>query len=120
MERQERGQEEKKQRNGVMSYDALDNDETVGLEAVGDYVTPSMDDMLIAQDIHERLYKAIEAMPRADRELIKAIYFDGKTEQEYAEKIGMSQTGVSYRRRRILAKMKEYLNFLGYFICLLL
>ena len=34
MERQERGQEEKKQRNAVVSYDALDSDETVGLETI--------------------------------------------------------------------------------------
>lgn len=34
MERQERGQEEKKQRNSVVSYDALDSDETVGFETI--------------------------------------------------------------------------------------
>ena len=34
MERQERGQEEKKQQHDVFSYDALDNCETVGMEAI--------------------------------------------------------------------------------------
>ena len=41
MERQERTQEEKKQRNEVMSYDALDDGETLGMENIADMSTPS-------------------------------------------------------------------------------
>lgn len=44
MERQERGQEEKKKRNEVMSYDALDTREIVGVEAVPDLISPSMEE----------------------------------------------------------------------------
>ena len=44
MERQERGQEEKKQQHDVISYDALDNCETVGMEAMPDVSIPSVED----------------------------------------------------------------------------
>lgn len=115
MERQERTQEEKKQRNEVMSYDALDNGETVGLENVADMSTPSMEDLAIAQELQNRLHHAIEALPKADRELIRAIYFDGITEKDYGKAAGMSQTGVSYRRRKILSKLKLFLGFMGSF-----
>lgn len=47
MERQERGQEEKKQRNDVVSYDALDNGETVGAEALRDMASPSLEELAI-------------------------------------------------------------------------
>ena len=80
--RQERTQDEKLQRNHVVSYDAMDNEGMVGAEAFEDLEAPSME------------------------ELIRAIYFEGMTEKEYAKWTGMSQTGISYRRRSILSKLK--------------
>lgn len=109
MERQERGQEEKKQRNDVMSYDALDNGETVGIEAMPDLVSPSMEEVAMANEIKERLHRAISLLPKAERELIRAIYFDNKSEKAYAREVGMSQTGISYQRRRILSRLKDLL-----------
>ena len=115
MERQERTQEEKNQRNHVVSYDALDNGETVGVEGVADLETPSMEELVMAKELRDRLHHAIEALPRAERELIRAIYFEDMTEKEYAKLTGMSQTGISYRRRNILSKLKLFLDIMGSF-----
>ena len=115
MERQERTQEEKYQRNHVVSYDALDNGETVGVEGVADLETPSMEELIMAKELRDRLHHAIEALPRAERELIRAIYFEDMTEKEYAKLTGMSQTGISYRRRNILSKLKLFLDIMGSF-----
>ena len=115
MERQERTQEEKYQRNHVVSYDALDNGETVGVEGVADLKTPSMEELVMAKELRDRLHHAIEALPRAERELIRAIYFEDMTEKEYAKRTGMSQTGISYRRRNILSKLKLFLDIMGSF-----
>lgn len=113
MERQERGQEEKKRRNEVLSYDALDDGNTVGIEAMPDLVTPSMEEAAMTQEIHERLHCAVEALPKAERDLIQAIYFDGITENEYAVSIGFTQQGVSYRLRKILSKLKIIMDIMG-------
>ena len=115
MKRQERTQEEKKQRNGVLSYDAMDNGETVGLESIADMVTPSMEEQAMAKELNERLHHAVEALPKPERELIKAIYFDGVTEKDFAEASRMSQQGVNYRRRKILSKLKMFLDIMGSF-----
>ena len=115
MERQERWQEEKKQEHEVMSYDALDNGETVGAGAIPDMVSPSLEELAIARELRDRLRHAVAALPKAERELIRAIYFEGLTEKEYAEKMGMSQTGISYRRRNILSKLKLFLDIMGSF-----
>lgn len=120
MERQERGQVEKGQRNEVLSYDALDNGETLGIEAMGDLVSPSLEETAMTREIYDSLHRAVDALPRAERELIKAIYFEGKSEKEYGKKVGMSQTGVSYRRRKILSKLRKFYNFLGSFPVFLL
>ena len=115
MERQERSQEEKKQRNEVLSYDALDNGETVGIEAVPDLTSPSMEERAVTREICEKLHRAVDALPRAERELIQAIYFDGFTEKEYAVSSGLSQQGVSYRPRKILPKLRNFMDFIGSF-----
>ncbi len=115
MERQERGQEEKKQRNSVLSYDALDTGESTGEETIPDLISPSVEEQAIAKEMVESIRRIVEELPRAERELIKAIYYDGKTEKEYADEVGMSQTGVSYRRKKTLSKLKSYLEVLGDF-----
>lgn len=115
MARQERGQEEKKQRNGVLSYDALDTEETVGLEAIPDSTPLSMEERLLNKELKACLHRAIESLPRAERELIQAIFFDGLTEREYAKHVGISQAGVSHRLRKTLSKIRILMNVLGSF-----
>lgn len=115
MERRERWQEEKKQAHNVVSYDALDDGETVGIEAMPDLASPSMEESAMTKEIHEKLHRAVDALPKAERELIKAIFFDGMSTREYAKRSGLSQTGVSYRLRKILSKLRIFINFMGSF-----
>lgn len=115
MERQERWQEEKQQGHAVVSYDALDDGETVGVEVVPDLTTPSMEEAVMTREIHEKLHRAVDALPKAERKLIQAIYFDGFTEKEYAVSSGLSQQGVSYRLRKVLSKLKIFMDFIGSF-----
>ena len=115
MERQERWQEEKQQGHAVVSYDALDDGETVGVEVVPDLTTPSMEEAVMTREIHEKLHRAVDALPKAERELIQAIYFDGFTEKEYAVSSGLSQQGVSYRLRKILSKLRTFMDFMESF-----
>ena len=115
MERQERWQEEKQQGHAVVSYDALDDGETVGVEVVPDLTTPSMEEAVMTREIHEKLHRAVDALPKAERELIQAIYFDGFTEKEYAVSSGLSQQGVSYRLRKVLSKLRIFIDFIGSF-----
>ena len=113
MERQERGQEEKKQRNEVMSYDALDDGDMVGMESIADLTSPSVEEAAMTREIYEKLHRAVAALPKAERELIQAIYYDGFTEKEYACFSGLSQQGVSYRLRKILSKLRNFMDFMG-------
>lgn len=115
MERQERWQEEKRKKHNILSYDALDTSETVGEDTIADMVSPSVEEITIANDIRNRLHHAVAALPKAERELIQAIYFDGVSEREYAVLRGITQTGVNKQRRKILSKMKSFLNLMGSF-----
>lgn len=115
MERQERGQEEKKRRNVVLSYDALDNGALTGLESMPDLTLPSLEEQIITKEIQGRLNCAVSALPQAEKELIRAIYYNGMTETDYAVLTGSSQQKVSYRLRKILSKLKTLLGYMGSF-----
>lgn len=115
MERQERWQEEKQQGHDVVSYDALDDGETVGLESVTDTTIPGLEEIAIAGELRDRVRHAVAALPKADRELIQTIYYDGKTEREYAKQHGISQNSAFKRRRKILSKLRLLLDIMRSF-----
>lgn len=115
MERQERWQEEKKQVHDVLSYDALDNEEIVGAEMIPDLTSPSLEENVISRELKDRLHHAVEALPRGERELIHAIYVEGKSEREYAKQQGCSQNKIYKRRIKILSKLKMFLDIIGSF-----
>lgn len=91
MERQERGQEEKKAYNKVMSYDALDDEEKKAIDNIPDVAITSMDEIVIANDMKNRLHRALDLLPKGERELLQAIYFRGMTEEKYGNEVGISQ-----------------------------
>ena len=111
MERQERWQEEKQREHGVMSYDALDDGELVGLEDVVDTASPGLEDAVIAGEFRDRLRNAIDSLPKEDREVIQAIYYEGMSERAYAKHHGISQNCAYKRRRRILSRLRAIMNF---------
>ena len=76
---------------------------------------PSFDDQLIAKEMKDYLHQCLQMLPRAERELINAIYFDGESETSYARRTGFSQPTVNYHRKKILAKLRILMNKLGSF-----
>ena len=110
MERQERGQEEKKVRNGVMSYNALDTEELNGVENLPDLMSPSMEDLAIKREIYNKLTLAIDALPQRERELIRMIFYCGFTEARCAKIFGISQQAISYRLGKALYKLKRFME----------
>ncbi len=115
MKRQEEWQEEKKENHNVMSYDDLDTDELVGLEMIPDTDSPGVEEILLEKDLKERLHRAMDELSQAERELIEAIYFKGQTTREYAKCSGESQTGVSFRLRKILSKIRFLMDIMKSF-----
>ena len=69
MERQERGQEEKKAYNKVMSYDVLDDEEKKAIDNIPDVAITSMDEIVIANDMKNRLHRAMDLLSKGEWEL---------------------------------------------------
>jgi RNA polymerase sigma factor (sigma-70 family) len=56
------------------------------------------------------LYSAMSMLSDVDRQLLRALFFDGLTEREYAELTGVFRNAVHKRKVRILAKLKKFME----------
>lgn len=107
MERHMQTLEEKDERHRVISYNALDTDETLGEEAVPDLISPSVEDQAIAGLMAAKLRRCLALLPEDDRRLIQAIYYEGLSERELSEREGVPQTTINYRRNLIVQKLRK-------------
>ena len=110
MERQERWQEEKKMEHNVLSYDALDDPETLGIENVVDVTAPTLEEIAEGHELRDRVRHAVELLPKAERELIRAIYYEELSERDVAEREGVSQNKVFKQRQKTLSKLRLLLD----------
>ncbi len=74
----------------------------------------SVEDRVIAADLCERLYSALNLLDSAERRLIDEIYFSrggrGRTEREAAETIGIPYMTLRDKNKRITAKLKKLMK----------
>ena len=112
MSRRERYLEERDKENGLLSYDALDQNGILGQEMFEDLEAGTLEDRALARELVDQLHRCIELLPKAERELINAIYFRGMSDREYAAKLGKSQPAVSRKHKKALQKLKMLLNFM--------
>lgn len=115
MERQERWQEEKKAEHNVLSYDAMDNSETLGIENVVDVTAPTLEEVAAGHELRDRVRHAVSLLPKAERELIRAIYYEELTERDVAKSEGVSQNKIYKQRQRALSKLRLLLDIAGVF-----
>jgi len=59
----------------------------------------------------DMLFAALAELTDDERGLIDALFFEEKSEREIADDAGISQQAVSKRKGKILAKLKNLLNF---------
>lgn len=110
MERQERWQEEKKMEHKVMSYDSLDDQDMLGIENVVDVTAPTLEEIAAAHELRDRVRHAVELLPKAERNIIRAIYYEELTERDVAESEGVSQNKIFKQRQKALAKLRQLLD----------
>lgn len=71
---------------------------------------PLLEDVVIHKNEIEQLRFYLKLLNDDERALIKALFFEGLTEQEYAEMLGVKQQSVNERKLRILKKIKNLWN----------
>ena len=71
---------------------------------------PSPEDIVIAQLEAEELYACLDLLAPDERALIDALFFDGLTERECAETLGISKTALHARKTRVLVKLRKLME----------
>lgn len=110
MRRQERTLVEKDSRNFVLKYEDFADGEVTGEEQIYDFLQPSVEELVLTNIIYRKLHKAIEMLQQDERELITAIYFQGYSVHQLAQKTGAPYMTISCKKARILCKLKKILE----------
>lgn len=56
------------------------------------------------------LYEALKTVPEKELQIVKMRYFDGKTQTEISEEVGISQAQVSRLEKSAIKRIKQYLG----------
>lgn len=70
----------------------------------------SVEELVFRNITFEALHKAMSRLTEDERKLIIALFFQGKTEREYAESLGVYRNAVHKKKIRILEKLKKLLE----------
>lgn len=101
---------EKDMRNGKVSYSDLDTDELLGEEIVPDRVALGVEETVVLKIMSEKLHECLNTLPKHEKEMINAIYFEGLSERQLSAIIGLPQKTINNRKLKILNKLRRMLS----------
>lgn len=71
-------------------------------------LSPSAEEIFEKLEDRAVLRKALEKMNAEDRDLIEALFYDGVSTRDYAERAGVSHTAVIKRKNQLLKVLKKF------------
>ena len=103
---------DEKHRANETSFCALNGGENVESERFREFSdTESNPEIIIMKKaLRSELYQAIYSLNESDRSLIRAIFYEKKSEQEIVARNGVTQQMISRKKRRILKKLKKFFH----------
>ena len=102
--------ERKDKGKGKVLFSDLDTKETVGEAMIPTLGAVNVEELAIANIKKAELRRSLAMLPQKDQALIEALFYDGLSERQYAEALGISQSAVNKRKHRILRKMRKLLR----------
>lgn len=103
-------QEERDTYNGLVSYDAMDTEETLGEDTIPDSSMPSVEEMVLDRLLREKLRHCLTELSQPEQDMLHALYFEGLSERQFSQKAGIPQRTVHDRKHRTLVKLKKMLT----------
>lgn len=108
--RQLRTQRERDKRHGLLSIQAFDTDTLNGEEIISDTLAESVEDQVIAAIMSAKLHTCLALLQPEERQLIQAIFFEGKSERKLSQEISVPQKTINDRKKKILKKLKKLME----------
>lgn len=71
---------------------------------------PTPEERYIKEEENKLLQEALSILSEEKRALIKALYYDEKSERDVAEETGIARTTLNYQRKKALKEMRQYME----------
>ena len=110
--RKEKYLEEQDNKHKVYHYCDLDTDELLGEEMFSYPEDESIEKQVVDNILLDSMLRCVSELPEEDLRLIHALYYQRKSEREYAEEIGLCQKTVNNLKERVLEKIRKKMNLL--------
>ena len=109
LQRRQKYIDERSRDNKDISYDSLTTDEFNGEDILVDD-GESVEDQAVCNVTAEEIRFIISLLKPADQELVQAMFFEGLSERQYAERCGVNRNAIHKRKVRILEELKKLLE----------
>ena len=73
-------------------------------------VSESVEDIAVRNIAIQSMMNCVALVTMEEQDLIFELFFSGRTEREYAEKLGISQKAVNKRKQKVLRKLKKMMK----------
>ena len=110
MERKARCADERDQYNGTMLFSDLNAKELRVIEAFQDPNTDPVEEMVVASVMKEKLHHCLYILPQQERSMIYALYFEGLSERQLSDRMGIHFMTIHARKVRALQKLKKLMT----------
>lgn len=88
--------------------DSLERLYELGVDFAGDQ--EPVEDAVVTKVMVDKLHKCINRLAEDERNLIFALFFQGKSEAEYGDILSITQQAVSNKQQKVLIKLGKMLN----------
>ena len=92
----------------LLSIEAFENDDNI-VDAITDEAA-NIEETVAHRMILNKLRASLTLLSKDEQELLNAIFFRGLSEREWSSILGISQSTVNYRKRKILTKLRKLLE----------
>lgn len=108
-QRRQKYLDERSESNGDISIDMLTTGSFNGTDILVSPEEPP-DEQVIRQMLVDKLKSCLSLLTQDEMELICALFYEGMTERQYADRKGVYHNAVHKKKQRILRKIKKILE----------
>lgn len=108
--RYEKYLEEKDRRNRKVLFSNLDTETTTGEEMIPDGGAISVEALVIDALMIERIKECLVSLGEEEKEIVRVLFYDNRSEREAAAIWGISQPAVHKRKNRVLTQLRGMLE----------
>lgn len=110
-DRRDHRTDHKYHRGTTITVEDAESEEYAGLKRQrGQIKSDELLNCIIRNEEHAKLHYAVDKLPVDQRELVKAVFFDGVKAVDYARAKGVSKAAVSQKLTRALKNLKKLLS----------